>query len=246
MILTEYKVPSQHLVSGCSFSNGRSNVQDAINTSGTWPDWLCRKVNPDVFSNLSVTGGGNNAIVGGLTFALATQKVWNPEDTVIIFNITGLERIDLICEKDHPEGNRSNSWYDLDLLPFKYIISGGWNRPQDNKQDKLFRQLEMNQQFDPLCLQNSMTMMNFMLSLDAQQFRWYFMIMDHEHVWNNCPKFFQKFLQKRNNWIKFGQYDTMREFCSNDNMLDADNFHPSRLGHQKIAEHVWSIIEKHY
>jgi hypothetical protein len=232
------------LISGCSFSTGSSNVEDACANPSTWANALCSLARPTIVCNLSIPGGGNNAIIGGLTYTITTQQIWNAQDTMIVFNVTGMERTDLICAPDHPDGNRLNSWYQQDQFPFKYLISGGWARPQSNPQDRLFRELETNQQFDAICLHNSMAMMNFMLSLDARQYRWYFMIMDRENVWDHSPEFFRQFLESRSNWIQFGEHRSMKEFCEHNGWLEQDNFHPTAQGHQAMATQIWQKMSQ--
>ena len=244
--MIDYQVPDRWLVGGCSFTAGTSDVDYAMIDPVVWPSWLCHLHRPANLTNLAISGGGNTATIGGLRYAMQTQQTWSPENTLIIFNITGLERIDLICPTDHPAGDNGTPWYELGLIPFKWLISGGWNRNQGNEQDRLFRSLEKNQQYDPLCVQHSLDLINFMLSLDAEGYRWYFMIMDDALVWDPAPDFLRSFLKARSNWITFGEHLSMHSFCRSIGELNRDKFHPSPLGHKHIADRIWSTVSQHY
>lgn len=238
-----YNRPDRLFFSGCSFTCSTSDVNEAVKNLDSWADYIVKKTNPKFINNFALTGGGNNAICTNLSYLIESQTVASPENSLILFNITGLDRIDIITTSDHPDINTTGSWHNI--FPFAWITSGGWCGESSGQAKNLMSNLHKNSEYSQVVLENSLRIINFIQYLKFKKYRFYFMLMDNT-ILSDAPKFFIEFLEahRNNNWITFDQYDTMHELALTNNMTLYDKFHPDANGHKLIAEYVYDRIKK--
>jgi hypothetical protein len=243
--LNNYEKPTKFLVSGCSFTVSGSNPAELQKKIWRWPDPLALEYNIKIINNLAIAGNGNTAIVQNLSYALEESKlVFSPETTLVMFNITGLDRIDLMVPNSHPDINQIGSWHDI--FPFAWITSGGYVGLASGNAQKLIDSLHKNLDWEPIIMANCLTIINFIQRLEADGYRYYFMLMD-DQILNDSPKFFQNFIKsKSNSWITFGEYQSMHGYGKSLGLLDTDNFHLTLEGDLKIAEFVKQKINHHF
>lgn len=222
----------QFIISGCSFSVGDSSIEVVKQQPSTWSHFLLPKINPTFFYNLAIPGNGNHAISTNLLYLLETKNHIQPEDTLIGINISGLERIDIMCAVDHPDANKNFSW-DKD---FEY----GWlsHNIFANKVSPFYGSLQKNMELAQVQRLSAMEITKCFSYLEHKKFNYFFMVMDRWII-NDSPQWFLDFLNARQEkWVTLDGYKDMKSFAKKNNWLAQDNFHPSVQGQQEISNFV--------
>ena len=223
------------IVAGCSFSVGISDKEVAINCPTTWSHFLLSKLNPKFFYNLAIPGSGNFAIANNLIYLLESKNHIEAKDSLIIFNISGLDRIDTMVPVDHPNANKSFSW-DKDFK-FGWIVEGGFL----NNKNVFKGLLQKNMGFEQVQLLSCLSMVQCFSYLESRNFNYRFMLMDNNIL--NSPVWFTDFLNVRQDkWIQFDHAQSMHEYAKNTNLLSEDKFHPSIHAHKLIADQIFNKI----
>jgi hypothetical protein len=236
-----YQIPDRFLVSGCSFTTGSSDAGDIHKKMNSWPCPLVVKYNIPIIYNLALSGGGNTSICHNISYVIDTDPVFAPENTLVLFNITGLDRIDLMVQSDHPDINTNGSWHKV--FPFAWITSGGW---LTGKLKKITDTLQKNLGWDSVIRSNCLNIINFIQRLEADGYRYYFMLMD-DQILDDAPDFFINFIKsKTQQWITFNEYLSMHSYGKSLGLLESDNFHLTLEGNLKIAEIVNNQITKEF
>jgi hypothetical protein len=181
------------------------------------------------------------------------HKSFAPENTLILFNITGLERIDIMVPKDHPHINDGCSW--ARLFDFAWLTSMGWFGSDhvspigilSGHSKPLLDSLQKNQGYEQVVLSNCLSIVNFIESLKAKRYRFCFMIMD-DRILEDSPKWFRDFLEAQDaSWIRFGEYLSMLSYTKSlKNHLQEDNFHPNHEGSKAIAKVAANSIDHYF
>ena len=227
------------VISGCSFSAGSSDIENGTMYPITWSHFLLPKINPNVFVNLSVHGGGNISSGFNIVYLLETKKFFTSDDTLILFNITGLDRVDTMCYNDNSYANSSFSW-NKDF-GFGWITEGGFT----SKLPPFNGMLQKNIGVDQIITTNSLSIINTITYLEANNFQYAFMLMD-QHVETDAPDFLRRFLNNRSKYyITFDGISNMHEYCKQNTWLKKDQFHPSHEGYSRIADFVYRHIDKY-
>lgn len=222
------------LVSGCSFSVGSSSLDEAKQNPSTWSHYLINNYLTDInaLMNVALSGGGNTAMVKNLVAAIETQPVVDPKDTLIIFNITGLQRIDMICPVDHYDVNKNNSW--AQCFGFNWI-----NLPHLSTINTVYKDIiQKNSGWNETILENSLELVLLFGYLENKGFDYKFMVMD-KTIFERAPDFLKPYL---NAALDFDGHKTMHEFCKANNLLDKDGFHPSDQGYRTISKYIFDDL----
>ena len=227
----------QFITAGCSFTAGSSNITTALAQPTAWPHLVLPKLKPEIFVNLAIPGGGNFSIANNLVYFFQSKSYINPLETQIIFNISGLDRSDVMCPPDHPYANKNFSW--THDLGYGWLTSGGFTAGTDGPFSGL---LEKNMGIDSIFTTNCLALTQAFTYLEHRGFDYAFMIM-HDQVLSDSPKWFLQVLEeRRSKWIQFEQSKTMNGHCIINGLLDSDQFHPSMAGHSNIADHVVKFL----
>ena len=231
------------VISGCSFSAGTSDMHLAAGRPTTWSHFLLPKISPKIFVNLAMPGGGNIAAAYNIVYLLETKKFFTSNETLVLFNITGLDRFDTICYKDNAYANSSFSWNQD--FGFGWITEGGFAHGRWSTQMPFKGMLHKNIGMDQLITFNSLSIINTITYLEANNFQYAFMLMD-QHVETDTPDFLKRFLNNRSaHYITFDGISNMHEYCKQNTWLKKDQFHPSHEGHSAIADFVYQHIDKY-
>lgn len=242
----EYTVPDRLLVSGCSFTTSGSDVASLIENVVSWPDPLVKEYNIKIINNLAMQGNGNTSICQGLSYVINSElrHSFPPERTLILFNITGLDRIDLMVPNSHPDINTLGSWHRV--FPFAWITSGGWLGQRSGNSKKLIDSLQKNMGWEQVILSNCLTIINLVRSLESLGYRYHFMLMD-DQILKDAPEFFVEFIKtKSDHWITFGEHLSMHAYGDSLGVLQDDNFHLSIDGNIKISKVVSQKIARYF
>jgi hypothetical protein len=223
------------LVSGCSFSAGSSSLDEVKQNPETWSHYLVNNdlTDIDVLINVALTGGGNAAMVNNLIYAIETQNtgVIDPAETLVIFNVTGLQRIDMISETFHPNANKYHSWDTI--LGFNWITI-----PHLTATNTVFKDLiHKNCGYDNIVLYNSLQVIMLINYLESKGFAYKFMLLD-DTIEEEAPDILLPYIA---NAIKFEGLN-MHEYCKENNMLSEDGWHPSDTGYKSISDMLYQAL----
>lgn len=220
------------IVAGCSFSEGTNRKELFNNTPETWSHFLVNKYLTSVnrYINLGIPGGGNTQIVKSLIYTLETTNL-NPNETLVLFNITGLQRIDLMCQIEQPDHNEYFRW--KNMYNFSYI-----NIPHLNSTDTIFKDLlHKNLGYNEVVLSNSIELIGLFHYLKSKNIDYKFMLLDNT-IEERCPDVLKTYIDSA---IKFNGLN-MYEYCEENNLLDTDNFHPSTDGYSALSDFIYQSL----
>jgi len=226
------------VTAGCSFTAGTSDMVSAVSKPTVWPHFVLSKLNPNIFNNLSLSGGGNISIASNLVYFLQSKSYIDPAEILIVFNISGLDRSDTMCPVDHPDANTTFSW--SQDFGYGWITSGGFLGGKSGTPFKGL--LQKNMGIENIITFNCLALTQALGYLEHRKFHYAFMVMD-DQVLTDCPDWFMDVLNKyQSKWIQFEHSKTMNGHCAINGLLDTDHFHPSTAGHADIADHVVNFL----
>jgi hypothetical protein len=161
---------------------------------------------------------------------LESNKSLTPGNTLVGFNITGIDRSDVICSPDHPAIN--------DIL-----VTGITEGVEHPSKRFGFGWITGGIRSDMIHIFNCILVVQAISYLEANNFNYFFMLMNSE-VYDYAPDWFQNFLQQREQWVKFENFNNMFEFLKYNALISPDG-HPTRSGHRLIAEHILNFLHNH-
>lgn len=224
------------IVTGCSFTASLLDnilpTSDAYNSRAShWPHTVFSKLGPEdkKFINLAMGAGGNMAAFTNLSYFLNLYKEYTPENTLIGFNITGLNRKDKICLPN--DINESEHRVCIDVPTYLNI---SWYPDQYTRTDDLNLTL----------IQNATRIIDAISYLELRGYTYFFMIMNDD-IYTKSPSWFQGFLDERRNknWILFGEYLSMLSFSKSINgCVSSTDLHPTMSTHKLIGQHVINFL----
>ena len=220
------------IVAGCSFSTGTNLPEKFNNTPKTWSHFLVNKYLTSVncYINLGILGGGNTQIAKSVIYTLEKINL-NPNETLVLFNITGLQRIDLMCQLEQPDHNEYFSW--KNMYNFSYI-----NIPHLNSTDTIFKDLlHKNLGYDQVLLSNSIELISLFNYLKSKKIDYKFMLLD-DTIEERSPDILNPYLKEA---IKFDGLN-MHEYCKKNNLLHDDGFHPSADGYSVLSDFIYQSL----
>ena len=221
------------IVTGCSFTAGiiplpHDNPSQWEQRGSVWPHFCYSKMNlkEDSFLNLAIPGAGNIAALSNLIYYLETNKP--PTDqTIIGFNITGLDRLDTIRDITEPHNTDLCCIDPTDIVHPSYTLGFGWETSATKH--KVFK----------INILNCLVILQAITYLDHAGYNYFFMLMNNE-IYNNAPEWCKKVLDQRNKrWVRFDNIVGMQEFAQANNLLISEtDWHPNTNGHKLIASYV--------
>ena len=226
------------IAAGCSFTaDGIGGVPPSDNNQGgnsfidyaehtasepmSWASFVAADLQPVSFVNVSGHGHGN--IMSTIAVHdVFTRYKYQPDNTLVMFNITGLERMDYVCGWNNPHRSGLVSWTSA-LLPYTFI---GSIKP-------IMREMQRNQGLDTIPYQTTKALEMFMFWLDHMNIPYVFtMMMDYLAD----PILKTVIEPRRSRLVTFDGHNSMFDYVSAKNMLAIDQQHPSRQGHRMIAD----------
>lgn len=230
------------ITTGCSFTAGtiplpHDKLEHWTTHSSVWPHFCFADMNPeqDRFVNLAMPGAGNVAALLTLIYFLETNKsTVTPDNAIVAFNITGLNRLDTICNINDPDINNNLCCIDPRGIEHPSVaMNFGW-KTQGFKH-----------KIDHIDIQAQLTILQAMCYLDLHKFKYCFMLMTNS-IYNDSQPWFQQLLdQHSKHWIKFDDIMGMKEFVQQHNLtVSKFDLHPNTAGHKLIAKYVTKFIKQ--
>jgi hypothetical protein len=230
------------IASGCSFTedgiggvppsptdplggNSFLEIQEYPSTTPkSWASMIAKKLQVTSFVNLAAAGHGNISIANNM-LTLLTRFTYNPAETLILFNITDPSRLDIPCDKLHPEHSCYSEWPEK-IIPFKYIVS---------KESDITRGLTKTIGVDQVEILTSNMILGMMSFLKQNNFNFKFLLMSDYTAHPTLSPVISNF---SSNLVKLDPGVGMHEFSIITNNLHADGWHPSIEAHRAIADCV--------
>jgi hypothetical protein len=225
------------VVTGCSFT--ASILQDVSPTAegwntraSHWPHTVFAKLGPEnkTFVNLAMGAGGNTAAFTNLVYFLNKHRLrYQPNNTLIGFNITALTRKDGICDVN--DGRQSMYQESIDVQKY---LDLSWYPEDVSTHDNL----------DHLVIQNACKVIESIVYLEHFKYQHFFMLMN-DGVYTHSPKWFQEFLDLRKNktWILLNDYLSMESYSNSiQGWRSPDDHHPNLETNRIIGNKVLDFL----
>jgi hypothetical protein len=216
------------LVSGCSFTYNNSE-----NSAVTWPYYLKDLAGIDQVYDCSLPGAGNYHICHSTIWALETNN-FDPKDTLVIIMWSSHNRDDAIIS--------ANS---LNTFPMKFsynnsVVSGisGGNHPEGkgNAQNQSIKDIDQIKTIESRTVENYLYVSMLYHYLSQRQYKFLFLDYLDRSIPNRGYDFeIRNYLDdslksKYHDMVEYSVENLYRFAIKND-LLDADDFHPSPKGH---------------
>ncbi|MBL96339.1 MAG: hypothetical protein CMF52_00820 [Legionellales bacterium] len=230
------------LASGCSFTHdGIGGVPPTNDSAGgssfkqyddiqpascaSWASFLSTFLEVESFINFAAPSHGNVLICETIISALEKYN-YKQDDTLIIFNISSMDRFDLKIDWENSENN-TNIYWTSELLDYTFAKTRGplWK--------KKFASMEL----EEITSLNISALEKLLKYLKDKNYMFLFTVMQ-DYSDNLIIQ------QYKDNLVTLNPGIGMHEFCKEKNLLIDDNFHPSTQGHKQIAEQVLDFITK--
>lgn len=234
------------IASGCSFtSNGIGGLPpSALHPEGgcsytfddsyipaeprSWASIIAQLAQVKSFVNLSAESHGNILIANNI-LTLLQRFNYNPNETLIFFNMSDPGRLDILCEWVDPLQCPHLKDWSCDILPFKYL----------DMNSSIVKNTIKTMGVDQVELLTSNMLLGMMSFLKQNNFNFYFLMMKDY----SCHPYLGPVVSKfSDHLIKLSPGVGMYEFSKANNLLAADNFHPSLAGYKMIADVVINKI----
>ena len=215
-----------HPNGGCSFVNDL-NYQASI--PKTWVGHVAKELKIDSLVNLAASSHGNIMIANNI-MSLLSQFPYDPETTIILFNISDPARLDLMCSWEHPNKCNYCDW-SQDILPYTYI----------KRDSEPVNYVSKNIGIEQIEILSSNAILGMMSYLEKNKFNFKFLLMSDYRSHTHLGPIIKKFQSRM---IELGSHAGMKEFVANVGLNTKDQFHPDSEGHQRIAEVVLKTLSK--
>ena len=231
------------IAGGCSFTahtlGGRPPTQfyvgenDYSNNSlnpNSWASFVAADLKPQSFINLA-SGGSGNIVIANSIIDCFSRYNYEIDNTLLLFNLSGWDRYDLICDWHHPECSDYVQW-NKDILPYAYI---GHGKPL---YEKIRKELGFNN------IEHLITNFTelFLTWLDTKKINYTFTLMSEidRNIFNKVIS------TRKDKLVTFGEIMYMREYALSINQTYPDHQHPNQQGHRQIADYAIEKIKNLY
>lgn len=232
------------IAAGCSFTaDGIGGLPPGFDTDGcnsfidydgfpaskpfTWASHVARDLRPKSFINLAGGGHGNIMLANSVT-EIINQYNYDLDRTLVIFNLSEPERLDIMCAWDHPERSGMVPW-DQAIIPHSYI---GPLKPS-------YHNFRKNMGLEQVRRQTSRVVDMFFSWLENNRIQFVFTMMNNylavEDMYGCISPRLDRLVQCKD-------HTGMYEYVCHHNLNLQDNLHPDHRGHRNIADFVLEKI----
>jgi hypothetical protein len=237
------------VVSGCSFSadalgglpptkdysGGNSFREDPDYTTSvptTWASFLAKKINPDSFVNCAA-GSHGNYLISKTLIDMLEKFNYSPKNTLVVFNISQMARMDVLC--DYNTKNFNIPW-PQDILDYSFL------KPRSYEWCRVLYDLEESRGEDgdveELVKFNTERLNDLFEYLDNNKYPFVFTTLADYTDLPLVQKYKEHYIQLPGNG--------MFEFASSLDEISEDKFHPTVEGQYQISNVAYDFICKKY
>lgn len=219
-------IPPDHLnpTGGCSFI-GSGDYTPAIPNS--WASMVAKKIQCQSLVNFASSSHGNILISMTLIEALTKYSAYSPENTLVLFNLTDLGRLDVPCSHDHPDKTTQNNWNNI--LPFTFL----------SNKSKLHSTICKNIGIEQIEIMSQHAVLALLNFLEQRKFNYRFMIM---RGYSKDSKMESIINQHRCGLVELPG-GSMEKYCIMNNLtISKTDTHPTRHGHMMLADMVYDTL----
>ena len=232
------------IAAGCSFTaDGIGGLPPSIDNEGcnsfidyddfpaatpySWASHIARDLAVRSFVNLAGGGHGNIMLANSVT-EIINQNEYDLDHTLVIFNLTEPERLDIMCAWDHHERSGMVPW-DKNIISHSYI---GPLKPT-------YHNFRKNMGLEQVRMQTARVVDMFFSWLENNKIQFVFTMMNNYIADDQMAKII---LPRLDRLVQCENYTNMYEYVCNRNLNREDNLHPDREGHRRIADFVLERI----
>lgn len=231
------------LASGCSFTadglgglppvkdqpGGNSFREDPdyiASKPNTWASFLAKKINPDSFVNVAAPGHGNYLVSKTIIDMLQTFN-YDPNNTLVIFNISDMSRMDVVCGY-----NIENDFipWTQDILDYSFL------KPRSLRWKQNLYNLDSD--IKELVKYNTEQLNDLFEYVDKNKYPFVFATLADYTDLSLIHKYKEHYIQLPGNG--------MFEFASSLDEISEDKFHPTVEGQYQISNVAYDFICKKY
>jgi hypothetical protein len=227
--------PTDRSQGGCSYIDDPQEIVGEKSylalTPGSWSGFLAQKLNVTSMINTASGSHGNILIVHTL-LEILNKFPYDPEHTLIVFNLSDPARLDLPCEFNHVDADHTHILWTKNIIDHSYLKLSG----SDTKINKIIRLMGIDQveQFTSNAVELLFTL------LEHRKYNFYFMMMknyiNHRYLGPVIEKY-------KDRLINLSPGISMYDFCQlTNNYISKLDEHPTINGHKLIADAVYSHI----
>lgn len=229
------------LAGGCSFSqNGIGGEPPTLTSAGansfrydidygkaepvSWTSFLAHSMNPDSFTNVAVSGQGLIATSKTICDMLDRFN-YQPSDTLVIFNISELSRLDIQC--NFIDGTRFVPWTS-DMLDYSFL------QPHTTEWKKHFVETNL----EKIQEQNLNSLSILFKYLKYNKYPFVFTLLDNITDISLIQKY-------KSHLVPLKQHG-IYEYCRSINAISEDHFHPTTQGYHAVGKFAHNFIQQKY
>jgi hypothetical protein len=225
--------PTNTSQGGCSYIDdidgivGGGGKKYLASTPGTWAGFLAQKLNVISLINVACQSHGN-ILTANSILEILNKFNYDPEDTLIVFNLTDPARLDIPCDTTSLVRSNNISWTDNDTIDHGYMST-----PKTIKLVKTIG-IDAVEKFTSNIVELLFNM------LEHRKFEFYFLMMNdytrHLYLGSIIDKY-------KTRSITIDPGTGMMEFCQlTNNYISTVDEHPNTNGHKLIADIVYKHI----
>lgn len=219
--------PGNNTEGGCSYID---QGQGHVSTPYSWAGYVAQLLGVKSCVNLAASSHSNILVANTIRHVLSTFN-YSPENTLVLFNVSIANRLDVPCEFDHPNASKFIPWTQ-ELFPHTYL----------DRDCKIYKSFEKNIGIDT-AKTLGYTQLDFLFNyLEANGYTYYFLLTDTNDL---KDKEFCKMIQTRQDkFIKINPGIAMWEYGQESGNNTENHYHPDEAGRQDIAQQVVNYIIK--
>ena len=207
-----------NITGGCSFTNA-----DQIRSPASWVSCLARDLDVDSLCNTAAHSHGNTLMSNSIIDVL-TKYPYSNQDTLVLFNLTFISRLDIACDFDHFDRSNNVPW-DHTVLPHTYL------KQKSQTLQKFYEHIGLPQ----VKVQSQRAIASLFDFLQRRKFCYRFLLADTA-IFDDVD--WQTFLaSNQENLVQLGSQVGIRNFILHHD-LTIDKTHPTLQGHTRIAKIV--------
>jgi len=210
---------------GCSF------IDDQVFPApipGSWVGFVAKKLQVKSLVNVAANSHGNIATANNLMQVL-TRFNYDPDQTLVLFNISDPSRLDLPCSWDHPEKSLFCAWPDS-VIDFSYLSCSC----------QLVESAQKNIGIEQVNVLSTNALLGLLSFLTLNGFNFKFLTMRNYTQIEPLNKVIDN---NKSSWISLGSGLGMIEYVMDLGLTVSDiDTHPNLQGHVMIADRVLEAL----